>query len=255
MSTSFSDKRREAGDRGDRSAAPIGALRRFTQKREPEQAPVEVEHCELCSEVIPADHRHLLDLSSRALICSCQACSLLFSDEGSGGTSNASRQRRFASTAAQSGETVGGRKYRLVPRRYLSLVDFQMTEQQWDELMIPVNMAFIFRSSGSKHVMAFYPSPAGATESLLDLEGWELLTSSNPILDGLDPDVEALLINRVKDAREHYIVPIDACYQLVGLIRMSWKGLSGGSETWEAINGFFEGIRAKSRPVRGDQDA
>jgi hypothetical protein len=116
-------------------------------------------------------------------------------------------------------------------------------------------MAFIFRSSGSKHVMAFYPSPAGATESLLDLEGWEMLASSNPVLLDLVPDVEALLINRVKNAREHYIVPIDACYELVGLIRLSWKGLSGGTETWEAIGKFFENIRAKSRPVKGDQDA
>jgi|SRR5579863_229082 len=229
MSTSFSDKRREASDR---SAAPLGALRRFTQKREPEQAPKEVEHCELCSEIIPSAHNHLLDLSSRALVCTCQACSILFSNEGA-----------------------GGRKYRLVPRRYLSLVDFHMTDLQWDELMIPVNMAFFFRSSGSKHVMAFYPSPAGATESLLDLEGWELLTSSNPVLHELEPDVEALLINRVKNAREHYIVPIDACYQLVGLIRMYWKGLSGGTEIWEAIDRFFEDIRAKSLPVRGEQDA
>ena len=227
MSASFLE-----GDRSDRSGAPVRALRRFAQKREPERAPAQVEHCELCSEVIPSDHRHLLELSSRVLICACQACSLLFSEEGS-----------------------GAGKYKLVSRRYLSLLDFQMTDQQWDELMIPVNMAFIFRSSGSKHVMAFYPSPAGATESLLDLEGWETLTSSNPILHGLESDVEALLINRVKNAREHYIVPIDACYQLVGLIRLSWKGLSGGTETWEAIGDFFETIRAKSRPARGDQDA
>src|SRR6202048_532963 len=221
-----------AGDRGDRSAAPIGALRRFAQKREPESAPGEVEHCELCSEVIPEDHRHLLDLSSRALICACQACSLLFSDEGG-----------------------GGGKYRLVPRRFLSLADFQMTDEQWDELMIPVNMAFIFRSSGSKHVMAFYPSPAGATESLLDLEGWEMLLHANPVLNGLEADVEALLINRVQNASEHYIVPIDACYQLVGLIRMTWKGLSGGVEAREAIAQFFADIRARSRSVRGDEDA
>jgi len=174
----------------------------------------------------------LLDLSSRALVCACQACSLLFSEKGT-----------------------GGGKYRLVPRRYLSIADFQMTDQQWDELMIPVNMAFIFRSSGSKHVMAFYPSPAGATESLLDLSGWETLMNNNPILKDLESDVEALLINRVQNEREHYIVPIDACYQLVGLIRMSWKGLSGGTETREAITRFFEDIRAKSRPVRGDQDA
>jgi hypothetical protein len=221
-----------AGDRDDSSAAPLGALRRFTRKREPEPAPKALEHCELCSEVIPEDHRHLLDLSSRALICACQPCSLLFSDAGA-----------------------GGGKYKLVPRSFLALTDFQMTDQQWDELMIPVNMAFIFRSSGSKNVMAFYPSPAGATESLLDLEGWETLTTHNPILNELEPDVEALLINRVKNSREHYIVPIDSCYQLVGLIRMSWKGLSGGTETWEAIGQYFENVRAKSRPVRGDRDA
>ena len=221
-----------AGDRDDRSGAPVGALRRFAQKRELERAPAQVEHCELCSEVIPAEHRHVLELSSRALICACQACSLLFNNQGA-----------------------GAGKYRLVPRRYLSLEDFQMTDQQWDELMIPVNMAFIFRGSDSKHAMAFYPSPAGATESLLDLEGWEALTSNNPILHDLEPDVEALLINRVKKAREYYIVPLDACYQLVGLIRISWKGLSGGTETWEAIGEFFEHIRAKSQPVRGERDA
>lgn len=103
--------------------------------------------------------------------------------------------------------------------------------------------------------MAFYPSPAGATESLLDLEGWEMLLHTNPVLNGLEADVEALLINRVQSASEHYIVPIDACYQLVGLIRMTWKGLSGGVEAREAIAQFFEEIRAKSRPVRGDEDA
>ncbi len=226
MSTSF-----PVDERGRRSIAPVGALRRFARKREPERGPVKVEHCELCSEIIPTEHRHLLDLSSRALVCACQACLLLFNEEGA-----------------------GGRKYHLVPRRYVSLPDFEMTDSQWDELMIPVNMAFIFRSSESEHVMAFYPSPAGATESLLDLEGWETLLNSNPVLSELEADVEALLINRVQNAHEYYIVPIDACYQLVGLIRVSWKGLSGGTEAREAISGFFEGIRAKSR-VGGDRDA
>ncbi len=227
MSPSFPVDEREK-----RSTAPVGALRRFAQKREPERAPVALEHCELCSEIIPAEHRHLLDLSSRALVCACQACLFLFNEEGA-----------------------GGRKYRLVPRRYVSLTDFQMTDQQWDELLIPVNMAFIFHSSESKRVMAFYPSPAGATESLLDLDGWETLLHNNPVLHELAPDTEALLINRVQNVREHYIVPIDACYQLVGLIRVSWKGLSGGTEAREAIASFFEDIRAKSCPAGGDRDA
>ncbi len=216
----------------DRAAAPIGALRRFAHKPAPERAPVGREHCELCSEIIPTEHRHLLDLTNRALVCVCQACALLFSEEGA-----------------------GAGKYKLVSRRHLSLAAFHMTDQQWDELQIPVNMAFIFRSSGSKHVMAFYPSPAGATQSLLDLDGWELLQQQNPLLRTMEPDVEALLINRVQNMREHYIVPIDACYQLVGLLRISWKGLSGGVESREAITQFFADIRAKSRQVRGAHDA
>jgi hypothetical protein len=134
--------------------------------------------------------------------------------------------------------------------------DFQMTDEQWDNLMIPVNMVYMFRSSQAQRVMAFYPSPAGAMESMLDLGGWKELAGGNPILNDLEPDVEALLINRVHSRdgehyREHYIVPIDACYELVGLIRVHWKGLSGGEEVWKAIAEFFAGLRAKAIAVEG----
>jgi hypothetical protein len=191
-----------------------------------------MERCELCSEIIGPDHAHLLDFSTHMLVCTCQACSLLFSQKGS-----------------------DAGRYALVPTRYLALPDFAMTDEQWQDLAIPVNMAFIMRSTGAKPVMAYYPGPAGATESLLSLEGWQALVESNPILRELVPDVEALLVNRVKDAREHYIVPIDACYYLVGLIRRSWRGLGGGTEVWEAIADFFQDIRAKARPVRGEEYA
>lgn len=210
------------------SAAPLQALRRFVQKRKPSQ--LQVEHCELCSEVIPEDHRHLFNLDNQTLVCACQACSLLFHEDGA-----------------------GNGMYKVVPRRYLTLPDFHMTDAQWDELMIPVNMVYVFRDSKEDHVRAFYPSPAGATESLLALESWEELVRTNPMLNEVAPDVEALLINRVRDAHEHYIVPIDACYQLVGIIRSSWKGLSGGEEAWKAIATFFEEVRTRCKPVIGER--
>lgn len=216
------DANEHSATRTSQAPGLYGALRRFTQQ-ERQPARSSLEHCELCSEAIPADHRHLLDLSKRSLVCSCQACSLLFTNEGS--------------------------KYRLIPRRYLTMPDFHMTDAQWDDLMIPVNMIYIFHSTPAQHPMAFYPSPAGPTESLLSLESWEELVESNPILHNLEPDVEALLINRVRDTREYYIVPIDTCYQLVGLIRTSWRGLSGGEEVWKAIAEFFADIQAKSYPL------
>ncbi|MBA2284897.1 MAG: hypothetical protein H0W02_05405 [Ktedonobacteraceae bacterium] len=215
-----------------RSSAPLDVLRQFARKRD---ARSPMEQCELCSEAIAAQHRHLLELARRTLICVCQPCSILFGDP-----------------------VAGGGKYRLVPSRYLLLPDFHMTDEQWDELLIPVNMVYIFYNTSANRVMAFYPSPAGAMESTLTLEGWDALVSSNPILNDLEPDVEALLINRVQNRgggaqyREHYIVPIDACYELVGLIRLKWKGLSGGEEVWKAIAEYFAGLHAKATIVRGD---
>ncbi len=196
-----------ANNHDDHSAAPLDVLRQFARRREM-RPPTEV--CELCSAEIAANHRHLLAVSNRGLICVCHPCSILFGDP-----------------------IAGAGKYRLVPSRYLLLSDFQMTDEQWDSLMIPVNMVYIFHSAIADRVMAFYPSPAGAMESMLSLEGWAELVSSNPILNDLEPDVEA------------------ACYELVGLIRLKWKGLSGGEEVWKAIAEFFAGLRKKATTVEG----
>src|SRR5579863_4305749 len=215
----------------DRSAAPLDVLRQFARKREMRPP---MGQCELCSAGIGPNHRHLLELSRRTLICVCRPCSILFGDP-----------------------VAGGGKYRLVPARYLILPDFHMTDEQWDDLTIPVNMVYIFHSTSANRVMAFYPSPAGAMESTLPLEGWDTFVSNNPILNDLEPDVEALLINRVQHRGgesycEHYIVPIDTCYELVGLIRLKWKGLSGGEEVWNAIAEYFAGLRQKATPAGED---
>jgi hypothetical protein len=217
------------GDSHTETRVPIEALRRLARKPAP---PALVERCELCGVALAPEHRHLLDRASGTLACACSPCALLFERGG----------------AAHG-------KYLTVPRRTLALDDFQLSDEQWDDLMIPVNMAFIYVSSAAKRAVAYYPSPAGATESLLNLEHWEELVQANPILTELAPDVEALLINRVRDAHDVYLVPIDACYQLVGLIRSTWRGLGGGAEVWTAIAAFFASLRERAIVVEGGAHA
>jgi hypothetical protein len=198
-------------------AAPsaFGALRQFARRSLPE------EQCELCSAGLPHNHQHLLALDSRQLLCACDACALLFIRPDAG-------------------------KYRRVPRRARWLGDFHMSDADWLALAIPVNMAFFFFHSGAGRVQAYYPSPAGPTESLLPLETWQSLVRDNPPLAGLEPDVEALLVNRLGTRREYYLAPIDRCYELVGLIRIHWRGLSGGAEVWREIESFFAGLRKQT---------
>ena len=81
------------------------------------------------------------------------------------------------------------------------LRDFALDDQQWDSLLIPISLAFFFHSSSAGRVLAYYPSPAGATESLLDLEYWDAIAERNPVLKRMEPDVEALLVNRVSQIR------------------------------------------------------
>jgi hypothetical protein len=183
-----------------------------------------LQRCELCSEPIAHEHRHLLELTTREVTCVCRACSILFGKEGA---------------------SMG--KYRLVPDRHLFLEDFRMSDEQWEGLRIPVSIAFMFYSTPAQEVAAYYPSPAGPTQSLLKLETWQDLEERNPVLREMQQDVEALLVNRARGARQHFLVPIDECYSLVGLIRMRWRGLSGGQEVWKEIERFFESLQRRSR--------
>jgi hypothetical protein len=199
-------------------------------KRSTEEREAAMEHCELCHEVIPPDHRHVLEVATRELRCTCRACSILFDRPG----------------ASQG-------RFRLVGDRCLAVGDFVLDDVMWAELRLPVDMAFFFHSTPAERVMAYYPSPMGPTESQLELTAWTSLEAANPILATLAPDVEALLVNRVRGARQHWIVPIDECYALVGLIRGHWRGLTGGSELWEAIGKHFEALDARARPASRDQ--
>jgi len=181
------------------------------------------ERCELCAQPIAEHHSHLVEIDNRSLLCACRACYLLFTHGGA-----------------------GGGKYRAVPERCLDLGGGVLTEEQWERAQIPVDLAFFFFNSSLGRMVAFYPSPAGATESLLPLETWQEVERANPALSGLSPDVEALLVYKRPEGFAGYVVPIDACYELVGIVRRHWRGFQGGEEAWRAIAGFFTGLRSRS---------
>ncbi len=203
---------------------PLLKLRRFIEPR-PEPAG---ERCGFCTEPIPGEHRHVVEIEKRSLLCVCRACYLLFTHPGA-----------------------AGGKYRAVPDRYMRLPDMALTDAQWDRLQIPVGMAFLFHNSALNRTLAFYPSPAGAAESALPLDTWEEIVEANAPLRTLAPDVEAVLVRRTRERAEYYIVPIDACYELVGLMRRHWKGFDGGEDAKQAIETFFEGLRERaSEPCR-----
>jgi hypothetical protein len=210
------EKRAENGT--EREPQP-SFLRQFARRR------AAVERCELCSAELAPIHQHLLEPKTRQIVCSCDGCAVLF-----------------------CGQT--GAHYLRVPRRIRALSDFAMPELQWESLMIPINLAFFYRDSAAGRVRAMYPSPAGAIESLLSLESWQEIAAEHPLLQTMEPDVETFLVNRVGTPAMYFIVPIDECYRLVGLIRMHWRGLSGGTEVWKEIHGYFNELKTRSVDVR-----
>jgi hypothetical protein len=196
-------------------------LRRFLERPKPRAAPGEL--CEMCTEPIRSGHSHVVNLEARNLMCTCRPCWLLFTRDG----------------AAQG-------RYRSVPERYLHDPGAAITPVQWDTISIPVSMAFFFENSQMGQFVAFYPSPAGATESMLELTTWAEILAANPHLAEVTPDVEALLVRRDGDRFECWLVPIDACYELVGRVKLKWKGFDGGAELWEDLDVFLDGLRERS---------
>ncbi|MGC1373832.1 MAG: DUF5947 family protein [Candidatus Sulfotelmatobacter sp.] len=203
----------------------LAALQQFVRKPHDRQSKSEdepEEMCELCASPLAPQHHHLLELEKRSIICACDPCAILFCD-------GSSRQR-----------------YRRIPRDVRRLTDFALDDLEWDSLLIPIKLAFFVHSSSANKVVAQYPSPGGALESSLDLEYWDAIVDRNPVIKRFEPDVEALLVNRVSDLPQYYRAPIDVCYRLVGLIRMQWHGLSGGSEVWRQIDEFFRELSLRS---------
>lgn len=215
-----------------------GALRRLARPRETPAAATEpaFERCEMCLALIDEhEHSHVVHLEKRSLLCTCRPCAMLFTERGA-----------------------GRGRYRAVPDRYLRDPSFVMTEAQWDELQIPVRMAFFFHNSDLEKPLAFYPSPAGATESLLPMDAWKTGLGGSRLAREMELDVEALLLRKTDHGAgetECLLVPIDICYELVGLVRTHWKGFDGGSEAWERIEAFFADLADRARELPPAQPA
>jgi hypothetical protein len=206
--------------------AMIAAIRGLPRGRTDGPSEVPGPKCELCAGPMGERHRHLADLEARGIRCVCRACSVLF-------------DRREA----------GGGRYRLVPDRLLALAEFELPDPLWQNLRIPVDMAFFFHNSEAGRVVAFYPGPMGAIESQLELDSWTRLRERNTVLHTLEPDVEALLVDRTNGGQRYWLVPIDVCYELVAVIRENWKGLAGGHEVWERLALFFDDLAQRARVV------
>ena len=199
------------------SSRGLAALRRLVAR-----APA-VERCELCAVELSAEHQHLADPDKRRILCACDACAILFD---------------------QSGVT----RLRRIPRDIRALPGFEIDNALWNSLAIPIGLVFLFRSSVSGAVFAVYPSPGGPAEIAIEADVWQELASRHPSLENLPEEVEALLIHRMNGARDYFIVPIDECYRLTGLIRKHWSGLTGGDELFLAIDEFFDSLKHRARP-------
>jgi hypothetical protein len=217
-----------------RFVRPTAGVSAETPADDPGPDPIaagEPEKCEMCAAEVPAGHGHVADLEAASLLCACRACYLLFT------------------------RPAGGR-YRSVPDRYLTDPARVMSPPEWDELQIPVSLAFFLRSSrAGGELTGFYPSPAGATECELDLDRWQQLVARYPLLGAPEPDVEAALISRSEAGVEYFVVPIDACYELAGRMRLHWRGFDGGAEARQGIDEFLATVRSSARQFSQEDSA
>ena len=209
------------------SGAPpaVRRLRLLAQARAPAQAPAASarpgdDRCDLCGVAIDPEHRHLLHLLDRRILCSCEPCFALRS---------------------------GDAELRPSGTRVLQLDGLTLGDDLWAKFQIPIALAFFMLRERGQGVVALYPSPAGATESELHLDAWDELVAANPVLADLEPEVEALIVNRLSVPPRFAVVPIDRCYELVGMIKSRWEGISGGRAMEDAVAEFFGALDEAAR--------
>jgi hypothetical protein len=173
--------------------------------------------CEICAAPLGDPHGHAVELQREQARCVCQACALLFRDSPS--------------------------RFRTVPDRVQRLT---ISDEEWASLQLPVQLSYLILRE--QRCRAFHPSPAGAIEAAVADEAWSTLLLHHPQLQSLAPQVEALLSYQKRgSAGVRFIVPVDACWELLRLVQRSWRGFSGG-DVGPAIEGFLAGIEQRRRP-------
>lgn len=187
--------------------------------RRPEAAAAE--RCELCGANVPEQHRHVLELSAGEILCACRPCALLFDHDAAGGD-----------------------RYRLVPERRRP-VEIDIDESAWRSLRIPVELAFFVRGADDT-IRAYYPSPAGRIESTLPLDTWTDIENANPALHSLQPQVEAVLVDRLAEPPRYWLTGIDVCFRLVALFRKHWHGIGGGDRVRHEVARFFDELSPRA---------
>ncbi|EFC86642.1 DUF5947 family protein [Parafrankia sp. EUN1f] len=200
--------------------------------------------CEFCGEAVADEHGHghVADLATRSILCACPGCRLLFTPTGA-----------------------GGGRYRAIPTRYRFAPGFAAGPRLLAAAGIPVGLAFFVIHDGA--VNAFYPSPAGATHCELPAT----LTPQDLDIDDTDntestdtgtgtgtdratggpawrpePEVEAVLVHVTRDGQAGYLLPIDACYRLVGDLRLHWRGFDGGADARAHLAAFLADARHRA---------
>jgi len=217
------------------------ALARFVGAR---PRPTPGESCEMCALAVTDDHRHVVDLERRSLLCVCRGCALLFERTlGSGAVPTPGH--------ADAPPQPDGR-YRTVPDRYVEITPFTLPDLAWTALQIPVGIAFVVANTQLDRTVAFYPSPGGATESELPMDAWGDVVGVNPVLAAVEPDVEAVLLRTGDGEPTCHVVPVDRCYELVGAMRLHWRGFDGGADVREQIATFFDDVSARARARRSE---
>jgi hypothetical protein len=177
--------------------------------------------CDICNAPVACEHRHVLRIEPRGILCSCAPCAMLFRDP------NAS-----------------GGKMRAVPERVI--LGRPLDDSAWTALGIPVGLAFVAFDSARARWTASYPSPGGIVET--ELEDVDALPLTRVAL----PDVEAVLVRRAADSGvvECILAPIDVCYRMVGAVRARWRGMSGGDDVRRAIDEIVAELRERGETAR-----